>query len=335
MKNLRILQNQDSFKTLEYKSRVTTLLEELRQHPMMGLLVKFRHNGFIAGFLLYHCAGRFDVVVTVSHRPAMVYGLLGRLFMRRRPAHIAKEFFFGESAEGSNISIMKKMLDCLYRYALKNVDAVIVSATGEITFYAKKLELPESRFIFIPWPSNIDNPTMIEGNDGSILAVGRSLRDWQTFFKVAECVPFRCVVVASRKEVSGLMVPPNVEIYCEISYQRYLELLKLAKIVVIPLLETKRSTGQASFLEAMAYGKPVVVADVIGAVDYIKDRVNGLLYRSEDFFDMRDKILQIMNNDDLCEKLSRGGLFSVVEEYNKTKYANKMIDIIHSIYIKK
>lgn len=326
---LKILQNQDSFSTHEYRCHATPLKKALKDKPYPGWFHKFQNSGFIAGFLMYVCATGYDAVVTVSHRPAMVYGLLNRLGARKRAVHIAKEFFFDDEQSG-HVSLKNLLFKKLYRFSLKNIDAVIVNATGEIAPYAGMLNIPESRFKFIAWPSNIDDPEMIEDDDGSIFAVGRSLRDWQTFFRAVDGLPVRCVVVASRGDVAGLPVPANVELHCDISHGLYLDLLKRARIVVLPLLETRRSTGQASFLEAMAYGKPVVVASVTGAWDYIADRSSGLLYRPGAADDLKRAIREL-DDQIFYRAIARGGFDAITTRFNKRAYACAMLDAVNAV----
>ena len=327
----RILQNQETFSTEEYRHRVTPLVVALERRNIPCWIRNLRSNAFFAGALMYLCADEFDVVVTVSHRPAMVFGLLTRLFSRRKALHVAKEFFFEGVAVNAN-SIKNQLLSGLYRFALANLDAAVVNATAEINAYARDLGLPKNRFIFIPWPSNISQPEMIEDSDGSIFAVGRSLRDWDTFFKAVEGLKQRCVVVASRADVSNLRVPANVELHCDIAHDKYLSLLQQSKIVVVPLLETSRSTGQASFLEAMAYGKPVIVAGVTGAWDYISNRNSGLLYRPGDVLNLRQTIEELDNDQALRNTIARGGLEAIQNRFNKQTYAQEMLATIDTLH---
>ena len=45
--------------------------------------------------------------------------------------------------------------------------------------------------------------------------------------------------------------------------------------------------------EAMACGLPVVVSDTCGAKTYVKDGVNGFIFKTYDYFDLADKIIQL------------------------------------------
>ena len=326
---MRILQNQNDFSAPEYRELATPLWQALEHAQIPGWIRNLRHNDFFAGFLMYLCAGEYDVVVTISHRPALIYGLLSRLLPRKGKKHVAKEFFFEVQEESGRLK--HGLLTQVYRFALKNVDAVIVNATGEISAYAGLLHIPEFRFHFIPWPSNIDEPEMRTENDGSILAVGRSLRDWETFFRGVKGLNKRCVVVASRNDIAGFQIPGNVELHCDISHHQYLQFLKSAEMLVLPLKETCRSTGQASFLEAMAYGIPVIAANVTGVSDYIKNRESGLLYTPGKDSELRSAILELCGNPSLCSEIARHGYESILSRFNKHCHALALIDIIKKL----
>ncbi|MEW5744782.1 MAG: glycosyltransferase family 4 protein [Nitrospirota bacterium] len=323
--DFRILQNQDSFRNEEYRAHAVPLLAVLSERGYPDAVKRLRSNGFIAGLLLYLFAREFKIIVTVGHRAAMVYGLLGRLLGRRGRVHLAKEFFFEKSERPS---LLKKISAGIMRFALRDVDAVVVNASAEARAYAGALGLPESRLRFIPWPTNIDRPEMIPDSDGSIVAAGRSLRDWPTLFSAAEGMGRRIIVIASRQDVAAARPPSSVELLCDIPYHQYIALLKKAELVVIPLYDTQRSTGQASFLEAMAFGKAVIVADVVGARDYIENGVSGLLYRPGDAAELRRKMEALLSDKELRERLSRSGYAMIVERFNKQRYVKEMLRLI-------
>lgn len=76
---MRILVNQDRFKTHIYLEYGTPLVEALNKHRIFKYFVKMRKNGFLSGLLMYFVSRNFDVVQTMGHRPAIAYGLACRL----------------------------------------------------------------------------------------------------------------------------------------------------------------------------------------------------------------------------------------------------------------
>lgn len=62
-----------------------------------------------------------------------------------------------------------------------------------------------------------------------------------------------------------------------------------------------------SILEAMAAGLPVIAADVGGITTLCTDRVTGLIVKPRDSAALAQAMLEVMENEELREKLARGG----------------------------
>ena len=219
----------------------------------------------------------------------------------------------------------------LYRYAFASLDTLVVNATGEIEPYARSIGQPTAKVRFIPWPSNIDEPRLIERSGGYLFAAGSSLRDWTTFFEAVADLGLPSVVVASAKDMRGQKVPENVDLHLDIPYERYKALLKDARVVVVPLLKTQRSTGQSCFLEAMSYGKPVITASVVGTVDYIAEGLNGLYYRPGDCASLKEAISRLMGDEDLRRTISINGLVSIEKTFNSEAYVGALFRIMEQL----
>ena len=58
--------------------------------------------------------------------------------------------------------------------------------------------------------------------------------------------------------------------------------------------------------EYMAAGIPVITSNLGGMADLVKDGVNGLLFKVGDAEDLRTKILSLINDPALIERLRHG-----------------------------
>jgi glycosyltransferase involved in cell wall biosynthesis len=328
-----ILQNQDRFQASEYQVRAAPLVEVIHQQCQLApaYWAGLRQYPFLAGLLLFlYCRG-FRVVVTVGHRAALVFGMLRRLLGRKDVFHVAKEFYFEEEAEVPHPGLrgaLQRLRLWAYRWALADVGALVVNARAECSAYARLFHLANEQVVFLPWPSNIDQPERAREDDGTILAAGRSLRDWRTFFQAVNGLPYSFIVVASNSDLAGLTIPANVTVFTDVPRARYLELLRRARFAVIPLLHTGRSTGQATFLECLALGKPVVVSEVVGSVDYIQPECNGLLFPPGDAQTLRKQVIRLAEDAVLRDRLAEGGLKSIREHFNKTQHARELLALI-------
>ena len=77
-----------------------------------------------------------------------------------------------------------------------------------------------------------------------------------------------------------------------------------------------------ALLEAMACGLPVVGSDVEGIRETIVDGLNGLLC-STNPRDIADKLLTIIENPDLAEKLGKAARETVLERFDLSKLLEK------------
>lgn len=85
------------------------------------------------------------------------------------------------------------------------------------------------------------------------------------------------------------------------------------------------------FLEANACCKPVIGGDSGGVSDAVLDQKTGLLVKPNDIEDLTDKILKLLNNDELSSKLANNGFERVRLELN---WVN-VISSINKIILKK
>ncbi|WP_081859249.1 glycosyltransferase family 4 protein [Desulfohalovibrio reitneri] len=329
---MRVVQNQRGFTTPPYSRVATPLAEAANGRWLRMLRVSPRLRGLADGLGFYAVSGDFDAVVTVGHQAANVYCMLRRTFGDRGALHVAKEFYLEKArpngAAGWAKHALKRLLGLFYPGVFSSVDLLVVNASEEADLYADQLGIPRERVVFLPWPSNVDPVESPVPGKGYVLGVGRSHRDWETFFKAAAGLDARVEVVAGGEDSRGVEPPENVRLRVEIPRPEYMELLEGADCVVIPLKTMGRSTGQAAFLEALALGKPLVVTDAVGSRDYIQDGGNGLLVPPEDPEAMRRAVSRVLAEPKLRRELGEGALESVRTRFNRRVYSRAFHDAV-------
>lgn len=70
-------------------------------------------------------------------------------------------------------------------------------------------------------------------------------------------------------------------------------------------------------VEAGAMGLPVICTDIPGPTDAIKNGVNGIIIEKKNYSDLKEAILNLYNNRELCSELGRNGLKIVRENYEQ------------------
>ncbi|MFH1622545.1 MAG: glycosyltransferase family 4 protein [Candidatus Omnitrophota bacterium] len=91
------------------------------------------------------------------------------------------------------------------------------------------------------------------------------------------------------------------------------------------------STGCEPFgltmLESLSSGKPIVVTRTGGMPEIIEDGINGFIVPVKDFEALASRIIQLLANDDLRERLGFTGREMVEQQYTKEIMTNNTLNI--------
>lgn len=205
-------------------------------------------------------------------------------------------------------------LKCKFqRFLFSSVDKIIVSSSDEVSIYSKRLNLPESHFIFIPFHTNIIEPMLLQYPKRYILSAGKTGRDYYTLVEAARKIPLQFVMISDYESAQGIDLPKNVDLLIDIPRKDYLKLLQECYFVVVPLHTLVKSTGQVVILEAMAYGKPVIATDAVGTRDYVYPEFNGFLVPPYDPSSLKKFIHKLASDVYLHSKISQNSLDFVLK----------------------
>jgi hypothetical protein len=286
--------------------------------PRSGVVARLR-----AMADLIRAARQSDVFISSNVRNALVLGLYKRLTFAPRPHLMMTEMRLDDPQPG----LRWRAKVALQRFAFAAVDAMCVSARREAETYAERLRLPLDRFRFVPWHTNVLDPHLCPAGD-YVFAAGRTGRDWATLAAAAElaaAVPF--TVVCTRSDAERVRFPNNVTVLTDVPYARYRELLEAARVVVVPLEPHAYSSGQVVILEAMAFGKAVIVTHVLGSEDYVEEGVDGLLVAPGDASALAAAIARVHTTDGLSRRLSEAALARVVRLHTLDRYVRNLVQI--------
>lgn len=133
-------------------------------------------------------------------------------------------------------------------------------------------------------------------------------------------MPVKCLIVGDgpeRKQLEFMVKELNlsscVVFVGQISQKELPLYLKASDLFV----RASRSEGLGnSFLEAMAAGIPIIGTPVGGIIDFLVDSVTGFCIKPEDAGALADKILYVLNNKDLVEKVKINALALVRKNYS-------------------
>ena len=151
-----------------------------------------------------------------------------------------------------------------------------VLSRAEVATFARTWGVAPDRVAFTPFKHTLfRGEADREPSTGDYLfSGGNSLRDHAMLVEAARGLGTD-VVVASRWRPDGEL-PAGIEVR-ETSHEEFVALMAGSRAVVLCLRPSVRSTGQQTYLNAMALGKAVVVTDVAGVRDHIEDGVTGVV----------------------------------------------------------
>lgn len=191
-------------------------------------------------------------------------------------------------------------------FALQGVDKFIVHSRRESETVSSWLNLPESRFEFIPLQrASIPVLASEDFEKPFVLSMGSANRDYQTFFNAVEKLRIRTVIVASQYALKGLNVPSNVEVLSGLTPEECHCLSQKARVNVVPLIEHHTAAGQVTIVEAIRMSGPVIATRCVGSEDYIHNGMTSLLVRPYSVNELADAIGQLWSDDRLRDSVAR------------------------------
>ena len=187
----------------------------------------------------------------------------------------------------------------------------------DIYGYIKYYSLNANKARYIPYKANnmkfVDK--IVPEDHGYIFSAGVSHRDYNLLFSAIGELGYKCKVIIPQSRI-GIHntvftqdnVPSNIEIITsDVDQYTWNELLAKSRIVVLPILkDVLQPAGISVCLEAMAFGKPVVINKGTS--------VNGLiteqeveLYEASDKESLKHAVNKIWHDTKRREKISKNG----------------------------
>jgi len=239
------------------------------------------------------------------------------------------------------------MLDCLwehprnrlhlmlkrmqFRLQARTVRRFIVWAVHEMRDFSETFSLPVDMFQFIPFHHSLEGFHFEVSEGDYIFSGGDTDRDYRCLLQAVSGLDVKVRIATRWKDWNeGADIPACVEAGGT-SPEDFRQLMAGAKIVVLPMRRGKlRSAGQQTFLNAMAMGKPVVVADDKGAGDYIDSGSNGIIVPSGNAEAMRTAIRSLLDNPDHARHMGARAR-EVYEKFSTTVCMQRVLSAAEEI----
>lgn len=270
--------------------------------------------------------GRYPrVILDGSEREALLAAAI--LARRRRPPTVVIADATWKS--GSNL------LDFLAsRFGLLPLDGshvrYCVMSTAELASFPNTWHVDPERVVFTPYHHTLSDKEMARptSSDGGLFAGGDSLRDYATLIEAMRSLSDP-LYIATRTATPRMMrdLPANVTI-SPLSPKAYEERTASASVVVVPLEpRDDRGSGQTTYLNAMALGKPVIVTDVAGVRDYIRDGETGLIVPPEDPRSLAEALRNLLGDPEYARRLGETARSDVRDRFGPVRYVEELLAV--------
>ena len=301
---------------VSYRSTLDKILNFWTRYAVLGL------RGFIQG-------NKYDIVIAWQQVVGLVFSFLKRLFFVGRPKIIILKFIYRKRKNRLN-SLLRFTFT---KFALEGADCAVCLSRKEVEYYSGLFGIQPDKFKFIDFSIELPNPSprrVLKNQDEYIVSAGTSNRDYPTLFKAIEGVSKQLIVLAPRSSFPGDSLPENVKMFLT-SPDQYLEFLRKALLVVVPLKDVDISSGLLVFLEAMALGKAVIVSETWGTADYVENMKTGILVKPGDAEDLRTAICYLLKNEDKREEIGRRAQTVVCARYTRKVFAKNLANLARQL----
>lgn len=264
----------------------------------------------------------YDVIFTWELRSALATALLRRLTRKRQARFVA----VGPILKGGVLRALP-----LVRPLLGDADRIVCFASAECDEYARLLRLPRERFQFVPTPWLADEEET-DQDDGFILALGHSNRDYPTLLEAVRGTNLPVTLVASdASALNGVEPPPNVCVRYNTGHHETNALIAGATLHAIPLHASSYSAGQTVLLRAMARGKATVVSDTSGVRDYTRDNETAVLVPPGDAAALRAALVRLWNDAPERRRIGHNAARVVRDEFGFPRFAHRLAAIAEEL----
>jgi glycosyltransferase involved in cell wall biosynthesis len=241
---------------------------------------------------------------------------------------------------------MQKLEAFLKKMLLKRVDHFIHYFQA-LEGYQKWYGISSARSSYVPFKANLYGNPAIAGVAATeksefVLAVGQSLRDYDTFFDAVSKVEHPAAICrpnfaklrqhGARFTRSLENFPGNVVVLDDDgSREGWIKTFCKARIVVIPILrDTMRPAGIGVYLDAMLLKKCVIITSGPGVSDVLTDQ--AIIIPPEDPAALAQAIRKIWENPALEEEVALRGYRYAVSLGGEPELMNRILESVMSWY---
>ncbi|MEZ5935263.1 MAG: glycosyltransferase [Alphaproteobacteria bacterium] len=219
----------------------------------------------------------------------------------------------------------------------------VVFTEKEVDDYSQRLGIDPQHLLFIAhgdWPQPIDLPELFTRDPDLDLTTpyyftgGFTNRDYRPVIEAFRGLDQRLIIVCSRSndDVVEDELPPNVQVYRDITFPEFELLLSGAKAVIIPLRQDSGAAGHSVLVRSMRNGK-IVIANAFRIMDnYVDNGIDGVLLKDM-AAELKPTLLAIEADPERFLPIQKAALERFERDYSQEALERRMSHLIQDRWI--
>ncbi|GGY55105.1 glycosyltransferase family 4 protein [Pseudoduganella albidiflava] len=269
-----------------------------------------------------------EAVVLGSDIEVLIFAPLRALFSRR-----TQIVLLGFILTPRQHPLLNRLRLLYFRFVMSFVDKVICHSKKERERYSELFANGRTEVFYIPHGTHIYGREELPeaSNSPYILTAGRSGRDYGTLFDAVAGLPIELHVVCDNdKPLAGLAIPPNVKVLRNCYDGDYVDQLKNARFVVVPLGVADISAGQMVLLQAMAFNKATVITRTLTVEDYVSDGNEAVLVPQGDAAAMRAAIVRLLDDAPYTAQMADRALDAFDNRFDMKAFVRNLVAAVRA-----
>lgn len=246
-------------------------------------------------------------------------------------------------------NINKNLIEKLEKFGILNSDGISSCSENLNSIVTQKFHLYKNKIKTIPNPINLEDFTLNGKVENDILFCGR-LQTLKGIYTFAQAIPYvskkfplmKFIFLGynpkiyeqnlSKEKLTKFFIKEKVlekvEFLPMIEREKVISYYQKAKICVVP---SRWENFPYTCLEAMACGKPVVGSNAGGIKEIIEDKISGLLFEPDNYYDLANKIIFLLKNEKKAEEIGNNAYKKIQAKFDAPIIAKKMLKFYEKV----
>ncbi len=250
------------------------------------------------------------------------------LFIRRFPQSIILTVIYMKRY--GNVG---KIFHSFFKLAFnsKYIDKLVCHASNERIYYLDEFgHNLANKVVFCKLGEGLNHKDCIsEPEEKYFFSGGSSNRDYTTLIKAFEGLDQKLIIACKPENIMIQDIPANVSVLYDAYGVAFSNLIQNAYAVILPIQNPNISSGQLVLLNAMRFGKCLIVTAGNCMCDYINEDY-AISVQAKSVDELREAVTFMADNQDQYRQMSFNAYNDYKGQYSVDKYAERIADLVRN-----